>query len=99
MLPPRARTNGTACTPPHASDGRTTSKFRTPHIARAVRGDLLTGPVGRPSHPGPPPDAPRSAPLGWLAVVNPGRRTDAATRELLLGAYRLARSRHERRTG
>ncbi|MFD7719200.1 DUF6194 family protein [Streptomyces sp. NPDC059814] len=37
--------------------------------------------------------------MGWLAVVNPGRRTDAATRELLLGAYRLARSRHERRTG
>ncbi|MFJ2087871.1 DUF6194 family protein [Streptomyces sp. NPDC087901] len=36
---------------------------------------------------------------GWLAVVNPGRRTDAATCELLLGAYHLARSRHERRTG
>lgn len=37
-------------------------------------------------------------PLGWLAVVNPGRRTDTATRELLRSAYRLARSRHERRT-
>ncbi|QNE78769.1 hypothetical protein F0344_32920 [Streptomyces finlayi] len=37
--------------------------------------------------------------LGWLAVVNPGRRTGAATRELLRDAYRLARARHERRTG
>ena len=37
--------------------------------------------------------------VGWLAVVNPGRRTGAATRELLRTAHRLARSRHERRTG
>ncbi|WP_066948609.1 DUF6194 family protein [Streptomyces lushanensis] len=37
--------------------------------------------------------------LGWLAVVNPGRRTGATTRELLRDAHRLARSRHERRTG
>ncbi|MFJ4918380.1 DUF6194 family protein [Streptomyces sp. NPDC088725] len=36
---------------------------------------------------------------GWLAVVNPGRRTDEATRELLRDAHRLARARHERRTG
>ncbi|WP_326736293.1 DUF6194 family protein [Streptomyces sp. NBC_01022] len=36
---------------------------------------------------------------GWLAVVNPGRRTDAATCELLRSAYHLARSRHERRAG
>lgn len=35
--------------------------------------------------------------LGWLAVVNPGPRTEAATRELLHTAYRLARSRYERR--
>ncbi|MEV7403534.1 DUF6194 family protein [Streptomyces sp. NPDC091267] len=35
---------------------------------------------------------------GWLAVVNPGRRTDAATRRLLRDAWLLARSRHERRT-
>ncbi|MBM4791967.1 hypothetical protein HXP44_07850 [Streptomyces sioyaensis] len=35
--------------------------------------------------------------LGWLAVVNPGRRTDTAVRELLRTAHRLARSRHERR--
>ncbi|MFD8542464.1 DUF6194 family protein [Streptomyces sp. NPDC059649] len=34
---------------------------------------------------------------GWLAVVNPGPRTEAATRELLSTAYHLARSRHERR--
>ncbi|MFG2077169.1 DUF6194 family protein [Nonomuraea maritima] len=36
--------------------------------------------------------------LGWLAVVNPGPRTGEALRELLRTAYRLARSRHERRT-
>lgn len=34
---------------------------------------------------------------GWLAVVNPGPRTEAATRELLGTAHHLARSRHERR--
>ncbi|WP_405165905.1 DUF6194 family protein [Nocardia sp. NBC_01499] len=33
---------------------------------------------------------------GWLAVVNPGTRTDAATRELLQTAYDRARSRYER---
>ncbi|MFI9271544.1 DUF6194 family protein [Kitasatospora sp. NPDC052896] len=37
--------------------------------------------------------------MGWLAVVNPGRRTGTATRELLRDACHLARSRHERRTG
>ncbi|MFI6999513.1 DUF6194 family protein [Nocardia sp. NPDC050175] len=36
---------------------------------------------------------------GWLAVVNPGTRTDAPTRELLQTAYHRARSRHERRAG
>ncbi|MEY9845429.1 hypothetical protein ABH940_002507 [Streptacidiphilus sp. BW17] len=35
--------------------------------------------------------------LGWLAVVNPGPRTDGAIRELLSEAHRLARARHERR--
>ncbi|MEU9256144.1 DUF6194 family protein [Streptomyces sp. NPDC048270] len=35
--------------------------------------------------------------LGWLAVVNPGERTEAATRQLLRAAHHLARSRHERR--
>ncbi|WP_055478321.1 DUF6194 family protein [Sphaerimonospora mesophila] len=35
--------------------------------------------------------------LGWLAVVNPGPRTESATRELLRTAHRLARSRYERR--
>ncbi|MFI6452556.1 DUF6194 family protein [Streptosporangium amethystogenes] len=35
---------------------------------------------------------------GWLAVVNPGSRTEAATRELLCTAHHLARSRYERRT-
>lgn len=35
--------------------------------------------------------------LGWLALVNPGPRTDGATRELLRDAHRLARARHERR--
>lgn len=37
------------------------------------------------------------ASLGWLAVVNPGERTAASTRELLQAAHRLARLRHERR--
>lgn len=36
--------------------------------------------------------------LGWLAVVNPGSRTESPIRELLRAAYQLARSRHERRT-
>lgn len=35
--------------------------------------------------------------LGWLAVVNPGPRTEPAVRELLSAAHRLARSRYERR--
>lgn len=35
--------------------------------------------------------------LGWQAVVNPGERTEAATRELLRAAHHLARSRYERR--
>ncbi|WP_030025086.1 DUF6194 family protein [Streptomyces monomycini] len=35
---------------------------------------------------------------GWLAVVNPGERTEASTRELLRVAHHFARSRHERRT-
>lgn len=34
---------------------------------------------------------------GWLAVINPGTRTEAVTRELLNTAYLLARKRHERR--
>ncbi|GHE74923.1 DUF6194 family protein [Streptomyces vinaceus] len=34
---------------------------------------------------------------GWLAVVNPGARTDDALRELLRHAHGLARARHERR--
>ncbi|WP_432087549.1 DUF6194 family protein [Streptomyces sp. bgisy095] len=34
---------------------------------------------------------------GWLAVVNPGERTGASTRELLRTAHGLARARHERR--
>lgn len=37
--------------------------------------------------------------LGWLAVVNPGSRTSAATGKLLREAYELARSRYERRHG
>lgn len=37
--------------------------------------------------------------LGWLAVVNPGSRTDSAVRELLGAAHRLARSRYHRRAG
>jgi Family of unknown function (DUF6194) len=35
--------------------------------------------------------------FGWLAVVNPGPRTEAATRELLRAAHHRARSRYERR--
>ncbi|MEV5824439.1 DUF6194 family protein [Spirillospora sp. NPDC052242] len=35
--------------------------------------------------------------LGWLAVVNPGPRTDAAVRELLGTAHDLARQRYRRR--
>ncbi|WP_406386018.1 DUF6194 family protein [Streptomyces sp. NBC_00211] len=35
---------------------------------------------------------------GWLAVVNPGRRTDEPLRELLRRAHHLARARHDRRT-
>jgi hypothetical protein len=35
--------------------------------------------------------------VGWLAVVNPGPRTETATYELLRAAYDLARSRYERR--
>ncbi|MFF1441966.1 DUF6194 family protein [Streptomyces sp. NPDC058295] len=35
--------------------------------------------------------------VGWLAVVSPGERTEAPTRELLRAAHHLARSRHERR--
>lgn len=34
---------------------------------------------------------------GWIAVVNPGSRTEVAVRELLLSAYSRARSRYERR--
>ncbi|OOC54340.1 MULTISPECIES: DUF6194 family protein [Nocardiopsis] len=37
--------------------------------------------------------------LGWLAVVNPGSRTDTVVRELLRRAHHLARSRYERRAG
>ncbi|MEV7012526.1 DUF6194 family protein [Streptosporangium sp. NPDC051022] len=37
--------------------------------------------------------------VGWLAVVNPGSRSEAVTRELLRTAYQLARSRYERRAG
>ncbi|KAB8166957.1 hypothetical protein FH609_011125 [Streptomyces sp. 3MP-14] len=36
---------------------------------------------------------------GWLAVVNPGARAGAATRELLRAAHANARARHERRAG
>ncbi|RBQ17328.1 hypothetical protein DP939_25675 [Spongiactinospora rosea] len=35
--------------------------------------------------------------MGWLAVLNPGPRTEAAARELLRTAYDLARARYERR--
>lgn len=34
---------------------------------------------------------------GWLAVLSPGTRTDDVVRELLFTAYRLARTRHERK--
>ncbi|WP_037314439.1 DUF6194 family protein [Amycolatopsis orientalis] len=34
---------------------------------------------------------------GWLAVVNPASKTEEVTRELLGTAYRLARSRFERK--
>jgi Family of unknown function (DUF6194) len=37
--------------------------------------------------------------VGWLAVVNPGPRTDEVIRELLRAAYDVARSRYERRAG
>jgi len=37
--------------------------------------------------------------LGWVAVVNPDNRTDAALRELLADAHARARARHERRHG
>jgi hypothetical protein len=33
----------------------------------------------------------------WLAVVNPGARTEATTRDLLRKAHELARARYERR--
>ncbi len=36
---------------------------------------------------------------GWLAVVNPGPRTDVALRDLLRTAHRLARARYGRRNG
>ena len=35
--------------------------------------------------------------LGWLAVVNPGPRTEETVRELLRTAHHLARARNERR--
>jgi hypothetical protein len=35
--------------------------------------------------------------LGWLAVVDPGPRTEEPVRELLRTAHHLARARHERR--
>jgi Family of unknown function (DUF6194) len=35
--------------------------------------------------------------LGWLAVKNPGERTDQTLQELLNAAYQLARARYERR--
>ncbi len=35
--------------------------------------------------------------LGWLAVVDPGPRTEVAVRELLRTAHHLARGRYERR--
>ena len=35
--------------------------------------------------------------MGWLAVVNPGPRTEEPVRELLQTAHRLARARYERR--
>lgn len=35
--------------------------------------------------------------LGWLAVVNPGERTDGTVRELLRTAHQAAQTRFERR--
>jgi hypothetical protein len=35
--------------------------------------------------------------VGWLAVVNPGSRTDTAIRELIRTAHHLARNRYQRR--
>jgi hypothetical protein len=35
--------------------------------------------------------------MGWLAVVNPGPRTETPVRELLRAAHGLARNRYERR--
>jgi hypothetical protein len=37
--------------------------------------------------------------LGWLAVVNPGPRTEATVQELLRTAHRLASARHQRSAG
>jgi hypothetical protein len=37
--------------------------------------------------------------VGWLSVVNPGPRTQAAVRELLRTAHGLARIRYQRRAG
>jgi hypothetical protein len=37
--------------------------------------------------------------VGWLPVVNPGWRTETATRELLRAAHHLARARYQRRAG
>jgi len=37
--------------------------------------------------------------VGWLAVVNPGPRTDEVIRELLRAAYDVARGRYQRRAG
>ena len=37
--------------------------------------------------------------LGWLAVVDPGPRTEDALRDLLRTAHSLARARAERRSG
>mgnify|MGYP000023546704 FL=1 len=36
---------------------------------------------------------------GWLAVVDPGPRTDAVVRDLLRAAHRRAGARHRRRAG
>ncbi|RFU37707.1 hypothetical protein DZF91_31450 [Actinomadura logoneensis] len=36
---------------------------------------------------------------GWVAVVNPGRRTERTVRDLLSLAHGLARDRYERRAG
>jgi hypothetical protein len=35
--------------------------------------------------------------LGWLAVVDPGPRTEDALRDLLRTAHARARARHDRR--